>query len=325
MTRCMWSSVPAGPTTPTHVHGSTSPAALAGYEHIFPDRAPKPTMADSRTQWQQWLRAEGSVAQRVLVALEGDEVVGTALVGSDGTEPTRGRLARLYVRPDRWGHGVGRLLHDTALEQLRAGGFGDATLWVLEHNQRAREWYERLGWQATGERKAVYAPARIDDLHYRVDLARAVGSEHRAADEAFERIHAAGRRAVLDGTHATEVPPTRSGRWGPSVVLRPSGGLAQVMDALTGELVALAGTGHWRSGITGRAHLTVRSLEPFTPNLSFRIGSTGTDRPCIGPLIVSAPCVSASTVSSSHPMVSWCAPGASTGAPMRSGSGLQES
>jgi len=28
-------------------------------------------------------------------------------------------------------------------------GYTEATLWVLERNDRARAWYERLGWQCT--------------------------------------------------------------------------------------------------------------------------------------------------------------------------------
>ena len=63
-----------------------------------------------------------------------------------------------------------RLSTRMRLAHLREVGFSDATLWVLEHNLRARNWYERLGWRPTGERKAVYAPAQIDDLRYRFSL-----------------------------------------------------------------------------------------------------------------------------------------------------------
>lgn len=38
---------------------------------------------------------------------------------------------------------------------------------MLERNQRVRSWYERLGWEPTGERKPVYAPGGIDDVGYR--------------------------------------------------------------------------------------------------------------------------------------------------------------
>jgi ribosomal protein S18 acetylase RimI-like enzyme len=61
-------------------------------------------------------------------------------------------------------------LHDRALEHLRAQGFREATLWVLERNNRARGWYERIGWRSTGARVAVYAPGGVDDVGYEIEL-----------------------------------------------------------------------------------------------------------------------------------------------------------
>ena len=78
-------------------------------------------------------------------------------------------IARLYVDPSCWG--VGTRLYRAALADLTARDCPAATLWVLEANRRAREWYERLGWLTTGGRKPVYAPAGIHDVQYRLDLA----------------------------------------------------------------------------------------------------------------------------------------------------------
>jgi hypothetical protein len=78
--------------------------------------------------------------------------------------------------------------------------------------------------------------------------------------DAFDATHAAGRAAVLDGTHDVEAPPSVTGRWGPSVVAFPSGELAATLDALTSEAVTIAGPRHWRSGADGRAHVTVRAI-----------------------------------------------------------------
>ena len=141
--------------------------ALAAYAHIFPPEAPAPTPEEVLAQWDDWLRA-GS--HRGFVATAGDEVLGAVLAGPDPAEEAAGHLSRLYVDPDHWGAGVGTLLYRSAVAHLRAARFDQATLWVLERNERARGWYERLGWRATGERKAVYEPAGIDDLRYRLTL-----------------------------------------------------------------------------------------------------------------------------------------------------------
>jgi hypothetical protein len=87
------------------------------------------------------------------------------------------------------------------------------------------------------------------------------------ARSAMESVLAAGRSAVLRGDHSIEGAPVETGRWGPSVVLLPSGALASALDSLTGELQEVLGEGHWPSGGRGRAHITVRALERYTPSV----------------------------------------------------------
>lgn len=60
-----------------------------------------------------------------------------------------------------------------------------------------------------------------------------------------------------------EGDPATTGRWGPSAVLLPAGDLAAALDALTHEILAVAGGRHWASGTLGAAHFTVRALERF--------------------------------------------------------------
>ena len=137
--------------------------ALFAYAAIFPPEAPAPTLEDVTALWERSLRTEHAAAFVVSVA---DVPVGVAVAGPDPADPSRGHLSRLYVAPDHWGHGTGRLLHDAALAHLRSSGYSNATLWVLERNERARSWYERMGWVSLGERKPVYVPAGIDDVGY---------------------------------------------------------------------------------------------------------------------------------------------------------------
>jgi ribosomal protein S18 acetylase RimI-like enzyme len=75
----------------------------------------------------------------------------------------------LYVAPQLWGRGIGSALYSAAIDHLREAPFVEATLRVLERNERARSWYERPLWRFTGERKTVYAPAGVDD-RYRIAL-----------------------------------------------------------------------------------------------------------------------------------------------------------
>lgn len=77
----------------------------------------------------------------------------------------------------------------------------------------------------------------------------------------FDELGSAGRRAVLAGTHEIEAPPDEDGlRWGPSAILRPDEDALARIDAWTSILLPIVGPGHWATGATPTAHITVRTL-----------------------------------------------------------------
>jgi GNAT superfamily N-acetyltransferase len=84
-----------------------------------------------------------------LLALDGDDVVGFASVGTGRDEDTdvSTELYAIYVRQSWHGTGLGQVLLDTVL------GGRSAYLWVLEANQRARAFYARNGFTPDGARK----------------------------------------------------------------------------------------------------------------------------------------------------------------------------
>ncbi|HEX6237777.1 MAG TPA: GNAT family N-acetyltransferase [Acidimicrobiales bacterium] len=145
-------------------------AAHTGFAHIFPPDAPPPTYEEDLARWEHWLGPDRAQGRRAYVAVASGRIVGVVLAGPDPDEPGVGHLARLYVDPVYWGRRIGTQLHATALRDLTGRGFREATLWVLEANSRARTWYERLGWRASGMRKPTYEPAGIFDVQYRLAL-----------------------------------------------------------------------------------------------------------------------------------------------------------
>jgi hypothetical protein len=70
---------------------------------------------------------------------------------------------------------------------------------------------------------------------------------------------------VSSQRHQRDSPPVEGGRWPVSVILRPpaDSGLSRLLDKLSNQAAALAGPGHWHTGRSGSAHLTVRALETF--------------------------------------------------------------
>ena len=97
------------------------------------------------------------------VAERDGEIVGVAV-------RLAAELRDLYVVPDAWGTGAAGALMKAALDAIRADGAAEATLWVGEANARARRFYEREGWESTGETRA--SQLGPPELQYHRQLSR---------------------------------------------------------------------------------------------------------------------------------------------------------
>jgi GNAT superfamily N-acetyltransferase len=60
-------------------------------------------------------------------------------------------LWQLFVRPAWWGSGLAAGLHDAFVAEARGRGYREARLHTPAGHGRARRFYERRGWRATGE------------------------------------------------------------------------------------------------------------------------------------------------------------------------------
>ena len=118
-----------------------------------------------------WERVLREPARDVFVAEEDGRVVGFV-----GTLPSRdadaeGELGEIYAVPEAMGRGVGHALMAAALAALRARGYADAILYVLDDNPRARAFYEREGWALDGAEKTdEFLGLQVRELRYRVSL-----------------------------------------------------------------------------------------------------------------------------------------------------------
>ncbi len=85
---------------------------------------------------------------QVIVAELGDEIAGFAAV-------VGGELDGLFVEPDLWGSGIGRILVEAAVHEARQRGL---SLTVIA-NPRARGFYETCGFSVEGEEQTRFGPA----------------------------------------------------------------------------------------------------------------------------------------------------------------------
>jgi ribosomal protein S18 acetylase RimI-like enzyme len=92
------------------------------------------------------------------VAHDADMLIGSLILSpalmDRGTGPAIPGLAHLNtvaVAPGHWGRGIARTLVDLVLDEARARGYARIQLFTQDHNARARDLYERNGWELTGE------------------------------------------------------------------------------------------------------------------------------------------------------------------------------
>src|SRR5579859_7715856 len=79
-----------------------------------------------------------------------------APVSPAGADGQVAELYAIYVHPDWWSTGAGRLLMGAALARLRRGSYREVVLWVLERNDRARRFYKLAGFSPDGAVNTLY-------------------------------------------------------------------------------------------------------------------------------------------------------------------------
>ena len=121
------------------------------YAHLPVTRRSAETGLEGRVVvWDQRLRRSD---RATLVAIDEDRVVGFVHLGQspdDDADGTTGHIYSVHVDPDLTGRGIGGQLVAAATTALGSDGYRAATLWVLAGNERARRFYQRLGWQGDG-------------------------------------------------------------------------------------------------------------------------------------------------------------------------------
>ncbi|WP_112244325.1 GNAT family N-acetyltransferase [Kribbella monticola] len=117
-----------------------------------------------------WTESITAGRSRLYVAAAADGIVGYSGVGPAREGPAGvGELYALFVHPDWWGTGAGRLLTDAAITDLGGKGCTEVWLWVLEANTRARAFYQRYGFTETPAR-TTSSLANLPELRLTLDL-----------------------------------------------------------------------------------------------------------------------------------------------------------
>lgn len=95
--------------------------------------------------------------------------------GGGRPHPTEGEVYAIYAEPAHWGRGVGAAIMEATLRELSARGRHPVRLWVLRANERARRFYERVGFALDGETSVFRLerggdpPVELDEVRYVLD------------------------------------------------------------------------------------------------------------------------------------------------------------
>ncbi len=134
---------------------------------------------DRRAEVFGRLLSDEEAPQRIWVAVDRSQVVGMAIWSpsrdEDATDLTAD-LEAIYLDPAAIGQGIGRRLTQAVVADIELAGFDEATLWVLDTNERARRFYEAAGWRPDGAMKVEERPAgTLNEVRYR----RSIGADRR--------------------------------------------------------------------------------------------------------------------------------------------------
>lgn len=150
---------------------------VAGWRYAYrgqmPDALLDALSVDKREgEWRGWIEKPRSPESRLWVAVaEGGRIEGFAMSGPERAKDSAAGVAEIYaiyVDPARIGSGSGRALFEKAVDDLRARGFVDVVLWVLDTNERARRFYEAAGMTADGgTKRASFGDVELMEVRYR--------------------------------------------------------------------------------------------------------------------------------------------------------------
>lgn len=103
--------------------------------------------------WNEAIVRPPEARCRVLVALEGQQVVGFAATAPSDDEdagPRDGMVTEFAIDPVARGKGHGSRLMNAAIDTLRTDGFTTATWWLRTTNDPLRAFLQSAGWQPDG-------------------------------------------------------------------------------------------------------------------------------------------------------------------------------
>ena len=122
------------------------------YKGMVPDEYLYNLSQDHWTEsFKKWINDK---EKKVNVLLDNSKIIGGIVYGKARQENLGncGEIISLYVLPEYFGKGAGRLLMDCAIKNLKLATYSKVYIWVLDKNIRAQKFYRKYGFYETEDK-----------------------------------------------------------------------------------------------------------------------------------------------------------------------------
>jgi GNAT superfamily N-acetyltransferase len=130
---------------------------------FLPDDALDVPLEQAAALWLRAIELPPTPTHRVLVAMEGDELVGFAASGPTEDDDVAGaEVSTLLVEP-RWGRrGHGSRLLAATVDHWRDDGATTAMTWVWERDNASKSFLKGAGWDLDGAARGLDTGPRVE-------------------------------------------------------------------------------------------------------------------------------------------------------------------
>ena len=132
------------------------------YVDLFEPDVLRQAAALRRTMWSQRLASREFDFACLLVADQGERVVGFCEFGKDREDTGRGEIFGFYLHPAVWGEGAATQLMVASLRCLANLGLDPVVVWTHPGVGRAQSFYVKSGFRATGRSRVETLGSGID-------------------------------------------------------------------------------------------------------------------------------------------------------------------
>jgi GNAT superfamily N-acetyltransferase len=119
-----------------------------------------------QSKFQNWINHNEMMAN--LLCVDSNPVGCVAYCKARDSEYSDwGEIVSIYMHPDYFRKGYGKMLMDTALKNLSLSGYQDCYLWVLDENTSAQQFYKKNGFTGNGDKCTCEIMGKqLTDLRY---------------------------------------------------------------------------------------------------------------------------------------------------------------